>query len=117
MLRECWDLQPDPVLSELGRAGQRELARSGLDLAADIVICGAPEQDEPIEADILAAINPRLILVGNTAGFVNAAAESRLVSRLRKAGVPVFTTTRHGALSLSLSRGGVRTADHFRAPP
>lgn len=90
------------LLSELGRAGQRELARSGQDLRADIVITGAPEQDEPMEADLLAHIQPRMILIGNTAGFVNARAESRLMQRLRKTGIPTFSTSRHGALNLEI---------------
>ena len=96
------------LLSDLGRLGQRALLERAneSDLRADIVIAGLPAQGEPLSPQLLAAIQPRLVIIHDTEFPAKLRAGAKLRERLRQAGVPVMFTGDSGTVSLSLTKRG-----------
>ncbi|MGN6642405.1 MAG: ComEC/Rec2 family competence protein [Verrucomicrobiota bacterium] len=88
------------LLSELGRAGQEALLASGVDLRADIVIAGLPAKGEPLNAGLLEAIAPRLIVIADSEYPVLKRATPALRERLAQTGIPVLYTRNAGAVTL-----------------
>ena len=79
-------------LSELGETGQRQLLENTADLRADILIAGMPEQGEPLGAEVLDAVKPRVIILGTSRYPYTAAGSPELRARLESIGADVFYT-------------------------
>lgn len=101
------------LLSELGASGQRALLARGGDLHADVVIAGLPEQGEPLEADLLAAIQPRLVLLTDAEFPVTKRAKPELRNRLSAGGAALLSLREAGTLCISATAEGatIRSVD------
>jgi competence protein ComEC len=106
------------LLSNLGRPGQEALLERNVDLRADIVIAGLPEEDEPLKDTLIEAINPRLIVIADSELPAKCRASRELQKRLEKHGVPVLCTSELGAVKISLmgKRWEATTVDGLRWP-
>ena len=84
------------LLSDLGEAGQADLAGSGLDLRSDIVVASMPGVGEPLGQALLDAIAPgAIVLSAGTYPYAEIPSPA-LLERLAKRGVPVFNTVTDG---------------------
>jgi competence protein ComEC len=101
------------LLSELGSAGQRALVARGGDLQADVVIAGIPEHGEPLEAQLLAAVQPRLVLLTDAEFPVTKRAKPVLRNRLSAAGTTSLSLREAGTLCISATadRASIRSVD------
>lgn len=95
------------LLSELGGAGQRALLACEVDLPADIVVAGIPEQGEPLGDALLAAIRPRVIVVADADFPVTKRARPALTARLARSGATVLRLAETGSLTARFTREGV----------
>ncbi len=89
------------LLSDLGRVGQERLLERAADVRAEIVIAGLPEGGEPLSDSLLAAIEPRLIVVADSEYPATHRAGPRLRERLSRRAVPVLYTRETGAVTLT----------------
>ena len=92
------------LLSQLGRSGQAALLEHNLDLRADIVIAGLPEQTEPLNDTLLAALHPTLIIISDSKSPATRRANRVLRDRLGKSNIPVIYTSDVGAVKISLKK-------------
>jgi competence protein ComEC len=92
-------------LSELGEAGQKKLAESAVDLRADIVITGMPEQGEPLGEELLELIRPRLIVLGTAEYPYTAQGKPELRERLEKSGADLFYLNEEDAVTITVEAG------------
>ena len=97
------------LLSDLGRPGQNKLLEHAAELRADIVVACLPEQDEPLSNELLAAIQPQLIIVTDSEFPAIKRAGLELRERLARRGVPVIFTRDAGGVEIIL------THNHWRA--
>jgi ComEC/Rec2-related protein len=96
------------LLSDLGKQGQATLLERGGDLAADCVVAGLPSNSEPLNAALLEAVRPRLVIV-STANFpANEQAKPQLRERLARRGIPIVYTSEAGSVRLELRSQGWR---------
>jgi ComEC/Rec2-related protein len=93
------------LLSDLGRAGQDSLLASSADLRADILIAGLPGQDKALGEVLLAAVQPRLIIVSCADHPAYERAPKELRERLAQRGVPVFYLSESEAVTVELRAG------------
>ncbi len=94
------------LLSDLGEAGQADLAGSGLDLRSDIVVTAMPGVGDPLGQALLAAIEPKaIVLSASTYPYVDIPSSS-LLERLAKRHVPVFNTLADGGIEIVIRRNG-----------
>ena len=93
------------LLSDLGKLGQRALVEREPDLRADIVVAGWPSNGEPLQDALLAAIQPRLILLSTAGSRAPNALKKRLLDRLSKSGAQVKTTENSGAMEVEFAHG------------
>jgi beta-lactamase superfamily II metal-dependent hydrolase len=93
------------LISDLGKSGQNAMASRGVDLRADIVIAGLPQQDEPLAEGMLDLIQPRLIIIADTGYPATARASQQLQERLGQRKIPVLYTHNTGALTLTFRKG------------
>lgn len=93
------------LLSDLGREGQQALLASGQDLRADILLAGVPVQGEPLRAELLEVIQPRLILITAAAMPANERPTPALRERLATGTAKVLYTLDTGALTLKFANG------------
>lgn len=104
------------LLSDLGMPGQEALLSRTPDLRAEIVVSGLPTTGEPLCDQLLAAIQPRLIIVCDSEFPAAEKATPGLSHRLEHHGIPVLYTRLEGAVTLVL-RGReweVRSMNGFR---
>ena len=94
------------LLSDLGKAGQRALLERGGDLRADIVVTGVPARDEPLGDAVLAAVQPRAIVVSAAETPATERPSPLLRERLARCGVPVFDTSQSGSVTITIARKG-----------
>ena len=85
------------LLSDLGREGQRLLLDRHTNLLADVVVIGLPAKGEPLNSDLLAAIQPKLIIVADADSPASERAPKALLERLGAGGTLVISTRRRGA--------------------
>jgi len=90
------------LLSNLGRLGQEALLERQSDLRADIIVAGLPQQNEPLNDTLLAAVNPQVIIIADAKSSVTRRANRALRNRLEKRGIPVLYTSDLGAVKISL---------------
>lgn len=88
------------LLSELGTTGQRALLGRSGDLRADLVVAGLPEHGEPLSSDLLAAIQPRVIVLTDADFPATKRAKPVLIARLARNGALVLRLTETGSLTL-----------------
>lgn len=93
------------LLSELGPLGQRALLERGQDLRADIIVAGMPAQGEPLSDNLLAAVQPRLIVLTDAEFPVSQRVRPQLRARLERHGVPVLRLSETGSLTLLIRSG------------
>ena len=96
------------LLSDLGKPGQNALFGPQLDLRADIVVAGLPQQSEPLAEALLDAIQPRLIIIADAEYPAGARANRKLLDRLERRRIPVVCTAQAGAVTLLFQRHGWR---------
>ncbi len=92
------------LLSDLGKLGQRALLEREPDLRADIVVAGWPSNGEPLQDDLLAAIQPRLILLSTAGTRSSNALKKQMLARLSRLGAEVKTTETSGSMTLEFAR-------------
>jgi beta-lactamase superfamily II metal-dependent hydrolase len=90
------------LLSDLGRPGQNALLERTNDLRADIVVTGLPEQTESLSDALLAAVQPKVIIVMDSEFPATKRASAALHERLEKRNIPVVYTRTAGAVKISL---------------
>ena len=102
------------LLSDLGRSGQSALLATTNGLAADIVISGLPERDEPLVDDLIQAIRPKLIIIADSDFPPERRANATFRERLEQQGVPVIFTRDSGAVTILVNRQGwkIRTMNN-----
>ena len=88
------------LLSDLGQEGQSALLARTNDLRADIVIAGLPDAGEPLGDALLAAIQPRVIVIADSEFPATRRAGSELKERLAERNVPVIYTRTAGAVTI-----------------
>ena len=88
------------LLSDLGHDGQGALLARTNDLHADIVIAGLPDRGEALDDDLLVAIQPKVILVADSAFPAPRRAGPELKERLAARNVPVIYTRTAGAVTI-----------------
>jgi competence protein ComEC len=93
------------LLGDLGTAGQAALLRRGTDLRADIVVVGLPARGEPLSEALMAAIQPRLIVLQDAEYPVSERAGPKLIARLERHGIPICSASTDGTITLRLSAG------------
>jgi ComEC/Rec2-related protein len=94
------------LLSDLGTEGQGALLAQAVDLHADIVVAGLPTKGEPLSPELLAAIQPKLIIVADSDFPASRRAGDELKGRLTSTGIPVIYTRTAGAVSIVVDKHG-----------
>jgi competence protein ComEC len=89
------------LLSDLGREGQRLLLERESDLRADVVIAGVPAQGEPVRDDLLAAIQPHLVILSAGEFPAGERPGEALRQRLARRRIPVVYTLDSGSVTVS----------------
>jgi competence protein ComEC len=92
------------LLSDLSRAGQSALLAATTDLHADIVVTGLPNEGEPLCDALLAAIQPKLIIIADSELPANRRAKRELKDRLAEKNVPVIYTSSVGAVKIVINK-------------
>jgi competence protein ComEC len=90
------------LLSDLGRPGQEALLERNQDLHADIVVTGLPSASEALSDALLDAIQPQVIIVGDSEFPASARASPNLRERLDLRHIPVIYTRFDGATTIDL---------------
>jgi beta-lactamase superfamily II metal-dependent hydrolase len=101
------------LLSDLSRAGQSALLSQTNDLHADIVVAGLPDGSEPLSDALLAAIQPKVIVVADSEFPATRRASRTLKNRPEQKRIPVIYTRTAGAVKIEAKTGGceMRTMD------
>ena len=96
------------LLSDLSRSGQSELlARTPPEiLRADIVVAGLPDGSEPLCDALVAAIQPKLIIIADADMPATRRASRAAQARLEQTKVPVIYTRQAGAVKLTVAAAG-----------
>ena len=97
-----WDL-PD-----LGRGAQSLLLAQTNDLRSDIVIAGLPDEGEPLCGALIAAAQPRLMIVADSEFPAGRRANRSLQERLARTQIPVLYTRGAGAVKIVTAAAGWR---------
>ncbi len=95
-------------VADLGADGQKQLLESGEDLAAEILIAGMPERDEPLPDELLAAVRPRAIVLGTTRYPYTSEGTPELKARLERTGASVLCLTDTDAVTIRIHRDACR---------
>jgi len=105
------------MLSDLGRLGQRALLERHPDLRADIVVTGIPAREEPLMADLLAALAPQAVIVTCTTQPASEQAAIGLRERLAQGPWTTWYVSDHGSITVKLlKQGGEIHASRGREP-
>ena len=75
------------------------------DLRSDIVVAGLPERGEPLNDELLDAIQPKLIIIADSEFPATRRAGAALRERLGRRGVPIFYTRNCRSAEISLRSG------------
>jgi len=94
------------LLSELSRAGQSDLLAQTNDLRAEIVIAGLPDAGAPLCDALIAAVQPRAIVIADSEFPASRRASQALKDRLARTKIPVIYTRSAGAVKIVTDRGG-----------
>ena len=94
------------LLSELSRDGQSDLLSQTNDLHADIIVAAMPEKGEPLCDALLAAIQPRVVVIADSDFPVARRASRALHERLDQTHISVIYTRSAGAAKIGTDRAG-----------
>jgi competence protein ComEC len=94
------------LLGDLSRIGQSELLAGTNDLRADIVVAGLPAEGEPLCDGLLAAVQPRVIVIADSELPATRRASRSLKDRLAKRKVTVLFTRTAGAVKIVTDKSG-----------
>jgi len=94
------------LFSDLGRAGQSELLSQTNDLRADVVVAGLPTEGEPLSDSLIAAIQPKIIVVADSEFPAQRRADAKLKERLAEKKLPVLYTRDSGAVKIVVDKNG-----------
>jgi competence protein ComEC len=94
------------LLSDLGRDGQSALLEKTNDLRADIVVAGLPNEGEPLCDVLIAAVQPKLIIIADSETPATRRAGRELKDRLEQTGIPVIYTRISGAVKIVTDKSG-----------
>jgi competence protein ComEC len=94
------------LLSDLGRDGQSDLLAQTNDLRADIVVAGLPTDGEPLCDALIAAIQPKIIVIADSEFPANRRASRALKERLEQTKIPVIYTRTAGAVKIITDKNG-----------
>jgi ComEC/Rec2-related protein len=90
------------LLSDLGRPGQEALLERIQDLRSDIVVTGLPSASEALSDALLDAIQPQVVIVGDSEFPASGRASPKLRERLELRHIPVIYTRFDGATTIDL---------------
>ncbi len=93
-------------LSDLGQLGQNGLLATTNNLRADIVVAGLPNEGDPLSDPLIAAIQPKLIVIVDSDSAFARHVTPRLKDRLADQKVPVIYTRASGAAKIILDKTG-----------
>ena len=96
------------LLSELSRAGQSELLAQTNDLRAEIVIAGLPNEGAPLCDALIAAVQPRIMVIADSEFPAARRASQSLKERLGRTQIPVLYTRTAGAVKIVTDKAGWR---------
>jgi len=96
------------LLSELAAEGQRALLARGGDLRADVVVAGLPGQGDPLTSDLLAAIQPRVIVLTDATSYAPKRSQLGLFSRLARNGIYLIRIAETGSVNIVFSSTGAK---------
>jgi len=94
------------LLADLSRAGQSALLAGTNDLRADIVVTGLPTEGEPLCDALIAASQPKVIIVADSEFPATRRASRGLKERLEHAKTPVIYTRTAGAVKIMTDKHG-----------
>ncbi|HEX5790132.1 MAG TPA: ComEC/Rec2 family competence protein [Luteolibacter sp.] len=92
-------------LSDAGLATARELLDSGVDLRADVLVCGRHRRDRALDEDLLDAVAPRWLIVGNAREPESERIEPAMIACWRRQGIVVIDQAETGGLTVRTERG------------
>ena len=93
------------LASDLGAAGQNTFFARHPEVRADIVIAGLPTRGEPLAAEWLTALHPKLIVISDSEFPATRRAGRELVERLRRSGARFVLTRECGAVTVEMRAG------------
>src|SRR5262249_52459922 len=93
------------LLSELGVLGRKALLERGEDLHADILLCSVPESGEGLDRELLEAVVPRLVVIGQIDAPYKRAKPRDLLKCAQQTGALVVKTSNESAVTLELTQG------------
>ena len=96
------------LLPDLSRAGQSDLLAQTNDLRADIVIAGLPDEGEPLCEALIAAVQPRVMVIADSEYPASRRASRALKERLGRTKIPVIYTRTAGAVKIVADQAGAR---------
>ncbi len=96
------------LLSELGALGRKALFESGIDLRADILICSIPDSGEGLEAAFLAAVQPRLVVIGQVDAPFKRVRPREILKAAQQTGAWVVKTSNESAVTLEVTANECR---------
>jgi beta-lactamase superfamily II metal-dependent hydrolase len=94
------------LLSDLSRIGQNKLLSATNDLRADIVVAGLPTDGEPLSDSLIAAVQPKIIIVADSEFPASRRASQQLKDRLAQKQIPVIYTRDAGAVKFNVAKSG-----------
>lgn len=94
------------LLGDLGEEGQRRLLEREPGIQADVVVASMPAQGEPLLQELLAQLQPRLVVMATAEFPARDQGPTRLRERLRDSGIPTLYTSDQGAVRMVLSERG-----------
>ena len=94
------------LLSDLGREGQSALLECTNNLRADIVVAGLPNEGEPLCNALIAAVQPKVIIISDSEFPATRRAGRELKDRLEQTRIPVIYTRVSGAVKIVTGKSG-----------
>ncbi len=88
------------LLDDLSRTGQSDLLSATNDLRADIVVAGLPAEGEPLCDALVAAVQPKVMIVADSEFPATRRAGLALRERLAQKSIPVIFTRTAGAVTI-----------------
>ena len=99
------------LLADLGRLGQEAMLQRYPELRADVVVTGLPANDEPLGVNLLAQLQPRLVIVADTELPATARAKAAVRARLRSRVPRVIFTAEAGSVDVRIADGRIVVLD------
>ncbi len=98
------------LLSDLGRPGQKALRERHPELRAEIVVTGIPAKEEPLLEELLAMIQPTVVIVTCAMQPAQEQAGPELRARLAQGPWTTFYLSDHGSVTMDFTPAGCAVA-------